>query len=119
MSADAASPVSLAFLLALTEADKPMFLYFIIAGLMALGPVIHYYIKIYEWFKGKSTDVTNFVTKAELASAILSVKSDFGRIEQTLLEINRDLPAIHRALGRLEGHDEATSERITTHRRGR
>lgn len=109
-------------LLALSEADSPMLLWLIIGGLMALGPVIHSYIKVYEWFKGQSIDTTAFVTRTELnamkqeldaqiAATISEIRSDFDRLEKFMTDLSRDLPAIHRALGRLEGHDDATLKR--------
>lgn len=107
-----------AFFLALSDADSPMLLWLIVGGLMALGPVIHSYIKVYEWFKGKSIDTSNFVTRAELAqqkaerdvqlqSTVGKLEADFDKLQKFMADIARDLPAIHRALGRLEGHDDA------------
>jgi len=105
------------FFLALNESDSPMLLWLLAGGLMALGPVIHSYIKVYEWFKGKSLDASQFVTRQELsvmrqerdaqiAATIADIKGDLDRVEKLMTDINRDLPAIHRALGRLEGHDD-------------
>lgn len=117
----------LSALLALTEQDSPMLLWLIVGGIFALGPVLHSYIKVYEWFMGKRLDTSTFVTHAELAV----VRSDrdnqlaasIGHFNQrtdamskrleTVFELlgklQEDMPAIHRALGRLEGHDEAES----------
>lgn len=111
-----------ALILALSEADSPMLLWLIIGGLMALGPVILSYIKVYEWFKGKGIDTAAFVTRSELAAmkqerdaqiatTIAEIRSDFDRLEKFMTDLSRDLPAIHRALGRLEGHDDATLKR--------
>lgn len=115
-------PVMTLALLALSDADSPMLLWLIVAGLMALGPVIRSYIGIYDWFKGKTIDTSNFVTRAELAAVkaerdvqiattIADIKADFDRMEKFMTDLSRDLPAIHRALGRLEGHDEAEKPR--------
>ncbi len=108
-------PAAILALIALSEADSPMLLWLIIGGLMALGPVIHSYIKVYEWFRGKSIDTSDFVTRTELAAmkqerdaqiaaTVAQLRTDFAEIKKFMVE---DLPAIHRALGRLEGHDEA------------
>ena len=53
MPADAAT---LAQILALTDSDSPMLLWLVVGGLMALGPVIHSYIKVYDWFRGTAPD---------------------------------------------------------------
>lgn len=105
-------------LLALSNDDSPMLLWLIVGGLMALGPVIHSYIKVYEWFHGKSVDTSDFVTRSELnvmkqerdaqiATTVQQLRSDFAEIKRFMVD---DLPAIHRALGRLEGHDEAEAK---------
>ena len=97
-----------------------MLLWLIVAGVMALGPVVRSYIGIYDWFKGKTIDTSNFVTRSELAAikaerdvqiaaTIAEIKSDFDRVETLLTDLTRDMPAIHRALGRLEGHDDAAT----------
>jgi len=108
--------------LALDATDQPMLLWFVVGALMALGPVLNSYIRVYEWFRGKSVDVSNFITRtemqtmklerdAQIAASVGEIKSDFDRLEKTLADISRDLPAIHRALGRLEGHDELDTRR--------
>lgn len=110
--------LSAAPFLALSESDSPMLLWLIIGGLMAIGPVIKSYIEIYQWFRGKGIDTSDFVTRRELAiikgerdtqiaSTITEIRSDLDKLEKFMQELNRDLPAIHRALGRLEGHDDA------------
>jgi len=114
---------------ALSDADSPMLLWLIVGGLMALGPVIHSYIKVYEWFKGTATDTSQFITRAEFSLAkaerdtqIADSVEHFNktsdqmnkRLESVfslIAELQRDMPAIHRALGRLEGHDDATLKR--------
>lgn len=109
-------------LLALSNDDSPMLLWLIVGGLMALGPVIHSYIKVYEWFKGSTIDTAKFVTREELAtmkgerdtqiaSTITEIRTDLDKLEKFMQDLSRDLPAIHRALGRLEGHDDATLKR--------
>lgn len=105
-------------LLALSETDQPTLVWWIILGLIALGPALHSWIKVYDWMKGKSIDTSKFVTHeqlaavkserdAQIASTIAEIRADFAKLETTLKDVARDLPAIHRALGRLEGHDEA------------
>lgn len=105
-------------LLALSENDQPLLMWWVIGAIMALGPVLHSYIKVYDWLKGKSIDTSKFVTQdqlaaikaerdAQIASSIAEIRQDFDKLEKFLTDIARDLPAIHRALGRLEGHDEA------------
>lgn len=112
--------LSAAPFLALSDADSPMLLYLIVGGLMAAGPVAKSYIEIYQWFKGKSVDTSNFVTRNELAiikaerdtqiaSTITEIRTDLDKLESFMKDLSRDLPAIHRALGRLEGHDDATT----------
>lgn len=106
-----------AAILALNEQDSPMLLWLLVGGIMALGPVLHSYVRVYDWFKGKGIDTSNFVTREELArvraerdtqiaATIQDIKSDLDRLEKFLADVSRDLPAIHRALGRLEGHDD-------------
>jgi hypothetical protein len=109
-------------LLALDETDQPMLVWWIIGGLIALGPALHSWIKVLEWFKGKGIDPSQFVTQDQLAAVkaerdaqitatIKEIRDDFNKLEKTLADIARDLPAIHRALGRLEGHDHAQETR--------
>lgn len=104
--------------LALDSDDQPLLVWWVIGAFMALGPVLHSYIKVYDWLKGKGIDTSQFVTQAQLAqmkserdaqiaSTIAEIRQDFNKLEKFLTDIARDLPAIHRALGRLEGHDEA------------
>lgn len=113
----AVAAFALAFALALSEADSPMLLWLIIGGLMALGPVVHSYIKVYEWFKGKSVDTSQFVTRKELneirkerdhqiADTMAAIRADVDKIEKAIADMSRDFAGIHRALGRVEGHDE-------------
>jgi len=104
-------------ILALSDTDQPMLVWWIILGLIALGPALHSWIKVVEFFKGKKFDVSNYVTHAQLAAvkterdeqikaSIAGIKDDLDTLRKTLADIARDLPAIHRALGRLEGHDD-------------
>lgn len=106
------------FLLALSEADSPMLLWLIVGGIMALGPVIHSYIKVYEWFRGKAVDTSQFVTREELdriraerdkqiADTMKAIRADVDTIENSIQTMMRDFAGIHRALGRVEGHDDA------------
>lgn len=115
----------LAFFLALTQEDSPMLLWLIVGGIMALGPVLHSYSKFYDWLMGKRLDVSAFVTHAELAvvrtDRDAQLAASIGHFNQqmdamskrieTVFELlgklQEDMPAIHRALGRLEGHGPA------------
>lgn len=114
--------------LALSETDQPMLVWWVILGLIALGPALHSWIKVIEFFKGKSFDASRFVTQDQLASmkqerdqqiasTIGEIRNDLNRLEETLTSLNRDLPAIHRALGRLEGHDDAEANNAAAARR--
>lgn len=126
MSTAAVCPVALSFVLALSEADSPMLLWLIVGGLMALGPVMHSYIKVYEWFKGKSVDTSAFVTRTELgmvrAERDAQIKDTFEDIKEEVTEVrddvgalkrqfdeflktySADMAALNRSLGRLEGN---------------
>ena len=115
MPADAAT---LAQILALTDSDSPMLLWLVVGGLMALGPVIHSYIKVYDWFRGTAPDMSNFITRAEmaeiraerdrqLADTLGGISTRMDSVFRLIEQLQQDLPAIHRALGRLEGHDDA------------
>jgi hypothetical protein len=114
--------------LALSESDQPMLVWWVILGMIALGPALHSWIKVIEFFKGKGFDPANFVTQsqmaemrqerdAQIASTIGSIRDDLNALERTLSELARDLPAIHRALGRLEGHDDAEANNSARRRR--
>ena len=103
---------------ALSDTDQPLLVWWVIGAVMALGPVLSSYIRVYDWLKGKGIDTSQFVTQAQLAqmklerdaqiaTTIAEIRQDFDKLEKFLTDIARDLPAIHRALGRLEGHDEA------------
>jgi uncharacterized protein HemX len=99
-----------------------MLAWWIILAAIAVGPALHSWIKVYEFMKGKRSDLSQFVTRNELAqmkqerdqqisTTIADIKSDLDRVEKLMNDINRDLPAIHRALGRLEGHDDQPPRR--------
>lgn len=109
-------------LLALSDSDQPMLVWWIIGALIALGPAIRAWIEVIQYFKGKGINTSEFVTKAEFAAAkaerdmqlvstVTEIRTDFDKLEKFMSDIARDLPAIHRALGRLEGHDDATLKR--------
>ncbi len=109
-------------LLALSQDDSPMLLWLIVGALIALGPSIRAWIEVVKYFKGSSTDTSNFVTRAEIlimkqerdayiATTIGDLKSNFNKLEDLLTDLTRDLPSLHRALGKLEGHDEAEFKR--------
>ena len=106
------------FFLALSDSDQPTLIWWIILAIIAMGPALHSWIKVYEFAKGRTADLSQFVTRSELAAVkaerdtqiadtIKDIKSDFDKLEKFMTDIARDLPAIHRALGRLEGHDDA------------
>jgi uncharacterized protein HemX len=108
----------LAPFLALSEADQPTLVWWIMLGAIALGPALHSWIKVIEFFKGKKFDPANYVTQdqlaavkaerdAQIAATIADLKGNFDRLEKTLVSLNRELPTLHRIIGRLEGHDEA------------
>jgi len=119
--------------LALSESDQPMLVWWVILGAVALGPALHSWIKVIEFFRGRKFDPSAFVTMqqmqqmraerdAQIAATIGEIRDDLNRMESTLNALNRDLPAIHRALGRLEGHDDAeanNSAAATARRRPR
>lgn len=101
-------------LLALSESDSPMLLWLIVGGVMALGPVAHSYIKVYQFFKGHGVDTSQFVTRDELnqirlerdkqmAETVRAVKDDVDKIEKAIADMSKDFNAIHRALGLVEG----------------
>lgn len=101
-------------LFSLAASDPPLLLWMLVGGLMALGPVVNSYIRIYDWFRGTPIDSDKFVTRAEfnaaraerdsqLAATVKDIKDDLERMEKTFADIARELPDIHRALGRLEG----------------
>lgn len=111
-----------AALLAFSLTDQPMLVWcIIIGGMIILGPALLAWIKVFEFFKGKGFDASKFVTRAEfqaaktehdhqLACTVNDIKEDFAeikkditKIEEIWMEIFRDMPGLHRALGKLEG----------------
>ncbi len=111
---------SFALPLALSEADKPMLTWLIIGGLVALGPALHSWIKVFQFLKGTKEDTSQFVTKDELsamkADRDKQISDTIARIEKDIEELStetktflRDLQSIHHALGILKGHDEAAA----------
>ena len=107
---------------ALAESDQPMLLWYLLGGLAALGAGLHYWIEVVMYFKGRSIDPSSFITRAEFSQAkaerdaqliytVTEIRTDLDRVETLMTDLSRDLPAIHRALGRLEGHDDAQLKR--------
>jgi uncharacterized protein HemX len=110
-------------LLSLSENDQPTLVWWIILGLIALGPALHSWIKVYDWLKGKNIDTSQFVTKVELAAVrserdqelsrtVKTIESKIKNLDETLRDLNRELPTIHRILGQLEGHDHLLFSKI-------
>ena len=97
-----------------------MLLWLIVAGVMALGPVIRSYIGIYDWFKGKTIDTSNFVTRAELAA----VKAERDvQIAATIAEIIATLKEQFSVTSVVVSHDRdlafAIADRIAVLHQGR
>jgi len=103
-------------LLALSDTDQPLLVWWVIGAVMALGPVLSSYIRVWDWLKGKGIDTSQFVTKEELAAVrserdqeisrtVKTIESKIQSLDDTLRQLNRELPTIHRILGQLEGHD--------------
>lgn len=116
-------------LLALEVSDQPMLVFWVIAAMIALGPALHSWIKVYEFARGKKEDHSKYVTHdqlnlirgerdrqvAETVNAIRSdmtafkteVKDDLDAFDKTAKELLNEMMNLHRSLGRVEGHDEA------------
>jgi|GEM_PF-2768153 len=109
-----------AALLALAESDFPALPGWLVGGLLGLGPAIYYWMCIVEKAKGHKFDASKYVTREEmnairaardeqLATTIGALRSDFAALRSDFSGLekffNEDLPGIHRALGRLEGHN--------------
>ena len=114
---------------ALSETDQPTLVFWVIAALIALGPAIHSWIKVIQYFLGKKEDLSQFVTRTELAtvkaardkqisetlSAIRQDMSEFKRelkddiqsFETKATELQKEMMSLHRSLGRVEGHDDS------------
>jgi hypothetical protein len=98
----------------------------IVAGLLILGPALHAWIKVLDWWRGTAFDMSQYVTHAQLAAMksdrdqqikttfeLLTTKIDhltetIDRLDQDLRQVRGDMPSLHGAIGRLEGHDEAS-----------
>lgn len=114
-------------LLALSESDQPTLVWWLILGAIALGPALHSWIKVIEFFKGKKFDPASYVTQAQLAAmkterdaqiaaTFGEIKSDIDRIEKILTIMNQDMKSIDRVIGRLEGLSDADRRRGTSPR---
>jgi chorismate synthase len=101
-----------------TQSDTPVVVGLIVLGLLFLGPALRSWIYVIEWAKGKRADMSQYVTRAEfqqareerdkqLQNTVQDMKKEMDSIAGLVRTLTNDLPAIHRALGRLEGHDEA------------
>lgn len=119
MSPAAALPTCL---LALSEADQPMLLWWVIGAVLVIGQGLQGWIAALQYFRGQKMDPATYVTRAEfqaakaerdrqLSDTIGTMQRQLSDVAAVVREISRDLPAIHRALGRLEGHDEAVTPR--------
>lgn len=115
-------------LLALSPDDQPMLIYWVVISILVIGNGLQGWVALLSYWQSKSLDSTQFVTRAEfgnaklerdkqLAESIGSIKHDFSQLSKVVNELSKDLPAIHRALGRLEGHDEAEAKQPPTQRR--
>lgn len=93
--------------LSLAETDQPTLVFWVAAALIALGPAIHSWIKVYQFMRGQTTDMSLYVTKVQLAEVKaerdLQMKETFGRLEEKTDNIMQELTSIHRALGHAEG----------------
>ncbi len=116
--------LSSAPLFALSETDQPTLVWWMILAAIALGPALHSWIKVIEFFKGKKFEPANYVTQAQLAamkterdaqiaSTFGEIKSDIDRIEKILTVMNADMKSIDRVIGKLEGIAEANRLRGT------
>lgn len=108
-----------AAILALSEADQPMLLWWVLAAAIAIGPALHSWIKVYEFARGKRSDLTIYVTKTEMTAiraerdeqlkntlgTIMTRLTEMGELVRTLQE---EMPNIHHALGRLEGQNDSS-----------
>ncbi len=118
----------IALLLALSEADQPMLVYWIIGAILVVGQSLQGWVALMTYFASRKVDTAQFVTKAELALHKAErdqqmkvtfdyLKEEIGKISSTVQNLDREwreeLPSIHRALGKLEGHDEADGPAAT------
>ncbi|MCW0220116.1 MAG: hypothetical protein OJI67_17455 [Prosthecobacter sp.] len=119
----ALTPISLA----LSESDQPMLVYWVIGSILLVGNGLQGWVALLQYYQGKKVDTAQFVTRAEflqakadrdkqLSDSIESINSQVSAVSKLVAELNKDLPAIHRALGRLEGHDEAEVKTPTRRR---
>lgn len=111
-------------MLAFSSAEYPYLLLWILGGAIALGPYLSAWIKVVEWFKGKSFDASKFVTHEQLekmkTERDAQIQASVGAIGKKIDILDRDfreqMIVIHRAIGKVEGHDEA-EERASKRRR--
>lgn len=120
-------------ILALEVSDQPMLVFWVIAALIALGPALHSWIKVYEFARGKKEDHSKYVThdqlaairgerdkqvaetvnaiRADMTAFKTEVKDDLDAFDRTAKELLNEMMNLHRSLGRVEGHDEAEAQR--------
>lgn len=109
-------------LAALTDQDSPTLLYLIAVAIIAAGPALHSWIQVFQYFRGQREDMSQFVTRSELAAiraerdaqikeTVSDIKADVDRIETKFTTIMDELRGLHRSLGRVEGHEEAEDRR--------
>ena len=90
-----------------------------------LGMGLHAWIKVLEYWKGKSFDLSQFVTQAQLSAMKsdrdLQIKTTFelqtikidhitktvDSMAQDLRQLRGDMPSLHHAIGVVEGRDDA------------
>lgn len=123
-------------LLALSEADQPILLWWVITALVASGPAAFYWVKLWDRFHPKPNDQNKLATKEELAAAMAGSRQELKDAEarmaaahkmemQTVLsqlqlmqnsvadmatnirEVFAEIRSLHRSLGRAEGKIES------------
>jgi myo-inositol-1-phosphate synthase len=97
--------------------------------LLGLGPVLLAWVQLLEHWRGKKQDLSQFVTQTQLAaikserdvqikstfdllnSKMDDVKATIDRLDEDLRQVRGDMPSLHRALGKVEGHDAAEARK--------
>lgn len=126
------SPALPPILLALSEADQPTLVFWIITALVATGPAAYYWLKIWDRFHPNPADQSKLATKDELAAAMTGSRQELKdaearmaavhkmemqavlsqlqlmqggmqSIETNLREVFGEIRSLHRSLGRAEG----------------
>lgn len=126
------SPALPPILLALSEADQPTLVFWIITALVATGPAAYYWLKIWDRFHPDPADQSKLATKEELETERIKVRQELAEVEKriavahkmeiqglenrlgtiqtgmhgiesSMREIFGELRALHRSLGKAEG----------------